>query len=76
MTARQTYAEHGRERFPLSGLLAALGAAQRERPRVRIIVSGLSTLSLNLKRARSYVTRPRAARTPGRCEPAPDPSTM
>jgi hypothetical protein len=49
--------DRGRERFPLSGLLAALGAAQRDRPRVRIIVSGLPTLSLNLKRARTYAER-------------------
>jgi hypothetical protein len=46
--------DRSRERFPLSGLLAALGAVQRQRPRVRIIVSGLPTLSLNLKRARTY----------------------
>jgi hypothetical protein len=49
--------DRGRERFPLSGLLAALGAAQRQQPRVRIIVSGLPTLSLNLKRARTYAER-------------------
>jgi hypothetical protein len=46
-----------RERFPLSGLLAALAAVQREAPRVRIILSGLPTLSLNLKRARTYAER-------------------
>ena len=45
------------ERFPLSSLLAALAAVQRQRPRVRIIVSGLPTLSLNLKRARTYAER-------------------
>jgi hypothetical protein len=49
--------DRGRERFPLSSLLAALGAVQRERPRVRIILSGLPTLSLNLKRARTYAER-------------------
>jgi hypothetical protein len=49
--------DRGRERFPLSSLLAALGAAQRQKPRVRIIVSGLPTLSLNLKRARTYAER-------------------
>ncbi len=49
--------DRGRERFPLSGLLAALGAAQRQRPRVRIVVCGLPTLSLNLKRARTYAER-------------------
>lgn len=46
-----------RERFPLSGLLAALAAIQRETPRVRLILSGLPTLSLNLKRARTYAER-------------------
>ncbi|MEX0630069.1 MAG: hypothetical protein WEE67_09980 [Chloroflexota bacterium] len=49
--------DRGRERFPLSSLLAALGAAQRERPRIRIVLSGLPTLSLNLKRARTYAER-------------------
>ena len=49
--------ERGRERFPLSGLLAALGAVQRQRPRVRIVLCGLPTLSLNLKRARTYAER-------------------
>jgi hypothetical protein len=53
--------DRGRERFPLSGLLAALGAVQRQRPRVRIVVCGLPTLlptlSLNLKRARTYAER-------------------
>ena len=46
-----------RERFPLSGLLAALAAVQRDLPRVRVILSGLPTLSLNLKRARTYAER-------------------
>lgn len=46
-----------RERFPLSGLLAAVAAVQREVPRVRIVLSGLPTLSLNLKRARTYAER-------------------
>ena len=49
--------DRGRERFPLSGVLAALGAIQRERQRVRIILCGLPTLSLNLKRARTYAER-------------------
>lgn len=49
--------DRGRERFALSGLLAALGAVQRHRPRVRIVLSGLPTLSLNLKRARTYAER-------------------
>lgn len=41
----------------MSGLLAALAAVQREVPRVRIVLSGLPTLSLNLKRARTYAER-------------------
>jgi len=49
--------DRGRERFPLSTLLAALGAVQRKHQRVRIILSGLPTLSLNLKRARTYAER-------------------
>jgi hypothetical protein len=49
--------DRGRERFPLSGLLAAMAAAQRQRPRVRFILCGLPTLSLNLKRARTYAER-------------------
>jgi hypothetical protein len=49
--------DRARERYPLSGLLAALGAVQRAEPRVRVILSGLPTLSLNLKRARTYAER-------------------
>jgi hypothetical protein len=49
--------DRGRERYPLSSLLAALGAIQREHQRIRLIVSGLPTLSLNLKRARTYAER-------------------
>ena len=49
--------DRGRERFPLSSLLAALGAVQRQRPRVRIVLCGLPTLSLNLKKARTYAER-------------------
>ncbi|CAN5635412.1 ATP-binding protein [soil metagenome] len=49
--------DRARERFPLSGLLAALAAAQRARPRVRVVLCGLPTLSLNLKRARTYAER-------------------
>jgi len=49
--------DRARERYPLSSLLAALGAVQRDRPRVRIILCGLPTLSLNLKRARTYAER-------------------
>jgi len=55
--AHQLADDAGRERYPLSGLLAALGAVQREHQRVRIIVCGLPTLSLNLKRARTYAER-------------------
>ncbi len=46
-----------RERYPLSALLAALGRTQRRGPRVRVVLSGLPTLSLNLKRARTYSER-------------------
>jgi hypothetical protein len=46
-----------RERFPLSGFLAAVASVQRELARVRVILSGLPTLSLNLKRARTYAER-------------------
>jgi hypothetical protein len=49
--------DRGRERYPLSGMLAALAAVQRERQRLRIILCGLPTLSLNLKRARTYAER-------------------
>jgi hypothetical protein len=49
--------DRGRERYPLSGLLAALAAVQRQRPQVRIVLCGLPTLSLNLKRARTYAER-------------------
>lgn len=47
----------GRERFPLSAMLAALGGVQRARQRLRIVLCGLPTLSLNLKRARTYAER-------------------
>jgi hypothetical protein len=49
--------DRSRDHFPLSGLLAALAAIQRETPRVRIVLLGLPTLSLNLKRARTYAER-------------------
>ncbi len=49
--------DRGRERYPLSSLLAGLAAVQRERSRVRIVLCGLPTLSLNLKRARTYAER-------------------
>jgi len=49
--------DRARERYPLSGMLAALAAVQRERQRVRIVLCGLPTLSLNLKRARTYAER-------------------
>ena len=49
--------DRARDRYPLSDLLAALAAVQRERQRVRVILCGLPTLSLNLKRARTYAER-------------------
>jgi hypothetical protein len=50
--------DRSRERYPLSSLLAALGAVQRSgEPRVRIVLTGLPTLSVNLKRARTYAER-------------------
>ena len=45
------------ERFPLSSLLAGFGQAQRTSSRVRLVVCGLPTLSLNFKRARTYAER-------------------
>ena len=47
----------GGKQYPLSSLLAALGRVQRQAPRVRIILCGLPTLTLNLKRARTYAER-------------------
>lgn len=49
--------DRGRERYPVSGLLAALGQVQRGEPRVRIVLCGLPTLGLNLTRARTYAER-------------------
>ena len=49
--------DRARERFPLSSLLAAVGHVQRSDPRVRFVLCGLPTLSLNLKRARTYAER-------------------
>ena len=50
--------DKARERYPLSSLLAALGAVQRTgEPNVRVVLTGLPTLSLNLKRARTYAER-------------------
>ena len=50
--------DRSRERYPLSSLLAALGAVQRSgEPRVRIVLTGLPTLTINLKRARTYAER-------------------
>jgi len=49
--------DRARERYPLSSLLAAFAAVQRAGPRVRIVLCGLPTLSLNLKRARTYAER-------------------
>jgi hypothetical protein len=49
--------DKARDRYPLSSLLAAIGQAQRAEPRVRFVLCGLPTLSLNLKRARTYAER-------------------
>jgi hypothetical protein len=50
--------DRARERYPLASLLAALGAVQRSgEPNVRVILTGLPTLSINLKRARTYAER-------------------
>lgn len=49
--------DRSRDRFPLSSLLAAFAAIQRDVPRVRVVLCGLPTLSLNLKRARTYAER-------------------
>jgi hypothetical protein len=50
--------DKARERYPLSSLLAALGAVQRSgEPKVRVVLTGLPTLSVNLKRARTYAER-------------------
>jgi len=47
-----------RERYPLSSLLAGLGNVQRSgEPRVRVVLTGLPTLTINLKRARTYAER-------------------
>lgn len=45
------------EHFPLSSLLAGLGQTQRSSSRVRLVLCGLPTLTLNLKRARTYAER-------------------
>jgi hypothetical protein len=45
------------DQFPLSSLLAGLGHTQRTSRRVRLVLCGLPTLSLNLKRARTYAER-------------------
>jgi hypothetical protein len=50
--------DRSRERYPLSSLLAAVAAVQRSgEPNVRLILTGLPTLSINLKRARTYAER-------------------
>ena len=49
--------DRSRERYPLSSLLAALGHVQRAEPLVRVVLCGLPTLGLNLKRARTYAER-------------------
>ena len=47
-----------RERYPLSSLLAGLGNVQRSgEPQVRVVLTGLPTLTINLKRARTYAER-------------------
>jgi len=46
-----------RSEYPLSSLLAAVGKVQRSGSRLRVILCGLPTLSLNLKRARIYAER-------------------
>ena len=45
------------QRYPLSSLLAGFGQAQRTSTRLRLVLSGLPTLTLNLKRARTYAER-------------------
>lgn len=45
------------EQFPLASLLAGLGQTQRSSSRVRLVLCGLPTLTLNLKRARTYAER-------------------
>ena len=60
--------DRSRERYPLSSLLAALGAVQRSgEPRVRIVLTGLPTLS-DQPQARPNICRadvpPRRAREP------------
>jgi hypothetical protein len=61
--------DRARERYPLSSLLAALSTVQRAEPRVRVILSGLPTLSLNLKRARTYAERMFSHLVVGNLEP-------
>jgi hypothetical protein len=62
--------DRGRERYPVSGLLAAFGQVQRGEPRVRIVLCGLPTLGLNLKRARTYAERMFRHVVVGNLEPA------
>lgn len=49
--------DRGRGEFPLSSLLAGLGQVQRSTQAVRVVLCGLPTLTLNLKRARTYAER-------------------
>jgi hypothetical protein len=49
--------DRARGEFPLSSLLAGLGQAQRSSQAVRIVLCGLPTLTLNLKRAKTYAER-------------------
>ncbi len=49
--------DRSRKEFPLSALLAGLGQAQRSSQSVRVVLCGLPTLTLNLKRAKTYAER-------------------
>jgi hypothetical protein len=49
--------DRARGEFPLSSLLAGVGQAQRSSQAVRIVLCGLPTLTLNLKRAKTYAER-------------------
>jgi hypothetical protein len=49
--------DRARNEFPLSSLLAGLGEAQRSSQAIRIVLCGLPTLTLNLKRAKTYAER-------------------
>lgn len=55
--AHLLFDDRRREQFPLSSLVAAVGRLQRQGNRVRVILCGLPTLTVNLKRARTYAER-------------------